>query len=230
MNYISELIGSFIFLVGGYTYMCNISLKDTLIQKLNYIELVLAWGLSVAFGLTVAIILGGPAYLNPSVVVGNLILGNINLSEALKYIAVEFLAAMLAVLFTNIFFKDSFKETKTSTRGIFAAYPIKRNIPLNFFQEFTASFLFIFILLLAISITNNPICIGALGFASVSLLALTLNSTGFSMNAMRSLFSSIWYKALKGKNKVDWEYQIIVNGLGSTLGGALATVVATLIK
>lgn len=67
MNYLSELIGSFIFSYGECTYMSNITLKNTLIGKLNYIELVIDWGLSVGFGLTVAIILGGPAYLNPRV-------------------------------------------------------------------------------------------------------------------------------------------------------------------
>lgn len=230
MNYLSELIGSLIFLVGGYTYMCNISLKNTLIEKLNYIELVFAWGLSVAFGLVIAIILGGPAYLNPGVLLGNLVLGKVNIIDALIYLVMEFLAAGIAVLFSTVFFKDSFKETKSSTRGIFAAYPVNRNLPLNFFQEFTASFLFIFILLLAISVTSNPICIGALGFATVALLALTLNSTGFSMNAMRSLFSSLWYQMFKGQNKVDWPYQIIVNGIGSTLGGILATIIVSLIK
>ena len=210
--------------------MCNVSLKDTLIQKLNYIELVFAWGLSVGFGLMIAVILGGPAYLNPGVVIGSIILGNAGLADAAIYLAMELLAAGAAVLFSLIFFRDSFKETTASTRGIFAAYPVKRNLPLNFFQEVAASFMFIFVLLLSISVTNNPICIGALGFLAVSFLALTLNSTGFSMNAMRSLFSSIWYWIFRGKDKVDWKYQLIVNGLGSTLGGALATIVVSLIK
>lgn len=39
MVYVSEFVGSLIFLLGGYAYMCNISLKKTLVGTLNYIEL-----------------------------------------------------------------------------------------------------------------------------------------------------------------------------------------------
>ena len=81
----------------------------TLVSALNYIELVFAWSLAVGFGLAIAAIMGGPAYLNPGVVFGSIIYG---------------------------------------------------------------------------------------GCGAVAFLALTLNSTGFSMNAMRSFFSSIWFAIL----------------------------------
>ena len=61
MKYLSEFVGSFIFLLGGYAYMCNISLKKTLVSTLNYIELVVAWSLAVGFGLAIAAIMQGPA-------------------------------------------------------------------------------------------------------------------------------------------------------------------------
>lgn len=58
------------------------------------------------------------------------------------------------------------------------------------------------------------------------ILSLTVNSTGFSMNAMRSVFSSIWFAILpmpnKDGEKVDWAYQLIVNLVGSSVGGILA--------
>ena len=59
------------FLLGGYAYMCNISLKKTLVSTLNYIKLVFAWSLAVGFGLATVVIMGGPAYLNPGVVFGS---------------------------------------------------------------------------------------------------------------------------------------------------------------
>ena len=40
MNYLSEFCESLVFLLGGYAYMCNVSLKKTLVSTLNYIELV----------------------------------------------------------------------------------------------------------------------------------------------------------------------------------------------
>ena len=83
MKYAAEFAGSLVFLIGGYAYVCNITLKKTLVSALNYVELVIAWSLAVGLGLTVAVIMGGPAYLNPGVVLGKVIVGGLDISEAL---------------------------------------------------------------------------------------------------------------------------------------------------
>lgn len=241
MNYLSEFVGSLIFLLGGYSYMCNVSLKKTLVSTLNYIELVVAWSLAVGFGLAIAAIMGGPAYLNPGVVIGSLIWNGLPIGEACMYLLMEFLAAGAAVLICMIFFYDSFKASGDAPkRGIFAAYPVEKNIPLNFVQEVIATFVFLFLVFMGIAgVTattgdNQSLVIGAVGFSAVAILALTLNSTGFSMNAMRSVFSSIWFAILpipnKNGEKVDWGYQLIVNLCGSTLGGILAVIATTCLK
>ena len=86
---------------------------------------------------------------------------------------------------------------------------------------------------MGIKATSNALVIGLVGFGAVALLALSLNSTGFSMNAMRSVFSSVWFALLpipnKGKEKVDWGYQLIVNLVGSSIGGILAVIVTGMI-
>ena len=254
---ISEFVGSLIFLLGGYAYMCNISLKKTLVGTLNYIELAVAWSLAVGFGLAVAVLLGGPAYLNPGVVFGQICMGNLAVKDALLFLLMEFLAAGAAEILCMIFFWDSFKESSgMSKRGIFSAYPVKKNLPLNFFQEVLATFVFLFLVLGTItgvtgaisgtidtgsgqlgSLTANiggnmaALQIGVVGFAAVLILSLTLNSTGFSMNAMRSVFSSIWFAILpfptKEGEKVDWVYQLVVNLAGSSVGGILAVLAVT---
>jgi len=233
MNYISEFVGSLIFLLGGYSYMCNATLKKTLIANLNYIELVMAWSLSVGFGLAVAVAMGGPAYLNPGVVLGNIIMNSLSIKEGLLYILMEFIAAGAAVMLTYYFFKDAFEaEPETSKRGIFAAYPAHKDLARNYLQEIVATFVFLFILFVSIKSISGPVVIGAVGAMAVAFMSLTLNSTGFSMNAMRSVFSSFWFTILPISYKydrVDWKYQIWVNLFGSTLGGALATIVAALI-
>ena len=133
MAYFSEFVGSFIFLLGGYAYMCNISLKKTLVSSLNYIELVFAWSLAVGFGLTMAAIMGGPAYLNPGVVFGCIVCGGLGVRDALIYLLMEFLAAGAAVFICMIFFWDSFKASADAPkRGIFSAYPVEKNLVLNF--------------------------------------------------------------------------------------------------
>lgn len=235
MVYLSEFVGSLIFLLGGYAYMCNISLKKTLVSALNYIELVVAWSLAVGLGLAAAVIMGGPAYLNPGVVLGNIILGRLEFGKAMMFLLMEFLAAGTAVAVCIIFFYDSFKASEGSKRGIFSAYPVEKNIPLNFVQEILATFAFLFLvftLLKATSGESAALQIAVIGFACVAILSLTLNSTGFSMNAMRSVFSSIWFAVLpipnKNGEKVDWGYQLIVNLVGSSIGGVLAVWVTSL--
>lgn len=235
MVYLSEFVGSLIFLLGGYSYMCNISLKKTLVGKLNYIELVVAWSLSVGFGLAIAVVMGGPAFLNPGVVFGKLIMGALPIADAALYLLMEFLAAGAAVLLCMIFFHDSFKASpEESKRGIFSAYPVEKNIALNFFQEVLATFVFLFLVFMGITGVTSPVTIGVVGFGAVALLSLSLNSTGFSMNAMRSVFSSIWFAILpipnKNGEKVDWGYQLIVNFVGSSIGGILAVVATTCIQ
>lgn len=235
MAYLAEFAGCLAFLLGGYAYMCNISLKKTLVGSLNYIELVFAWSLAVGFGLAIAVIMGGPAFLNPGAVIGTLIMGGVSVKDALIYLAIEFGTAGVAVLLCIIFFWDSFKASKEeSKRGIFAAYPVERNLALNFVQEILATFAFLFLVLLSITATGNALVIGVVGFAAVAILALTLNSTGFSMNAMRSVFSSIWFAILpmpnKNGEKVDWVYQLVVNLVGSTIGGVLAVIAVTVVK
>ena len=235
MSYLAEFVGSLIFLLGGYAYMCNINLKKTLVGKLNYIELTIAWALAVGFGLTTAVAMGGPAYLNPGVVIGNMIWNELSVKDGLIYISMEFLAAGVAEVLCLIFFYESFKATAdTSKRGIFAAYPVERNLPLNFAQEMMATFIFLFLVFMGIAATSSPVTIGVVGFGAVALLSLSLNSTGFSMNAMRSFFSSIWFAILpipnKGEDKIDWAYQFIVNFIASSIGGVLAVIVTTCIK
>lgn len=234
MAYLSEFVGSLIFLLGGYAYMCNINLKKTLVGTLNYIELVFAWSLAVGFGLAVAVAMGGPAYLNPGVVIGSMIWNGLAVTDGLIFILMEFLAAGTAIIICWIFFFDSFKATPgTDKRGIFSAYPVDKNMVLNFVQEVLATFFFLFVVFMGISKTGDPIMIGLVGFGAVALLALTLNSTGFSMNAMRSFFSSIWFAILPIPNKgakVDWTYQLCVNLVGSSIGGILAVIVTSILK
>lgn len=236
MKYAAEFAGSLVFLLGGYAYMCNVSLKKTLVSTLNYVELVIAWSLAVGLGLTTAVIMGGPAYLNPGVVFGNIITGALPVTEALIYLLMEFLAAGAAELLCMIFFWDSFKASPNAPkRGIFSAYPVEKNMALNFIQEVIATFAFLFLVFTCLKATSGEsaaLQIGVIGFAAVAILALTLNSTGFSMNAMRSVFSSIWFTILpfpnKNGEKVDWPYQLVVNLVGSSIGGILAVLVTGL--
>lgn len=234
MKYISEFVGSLVFLGLGYGYMCNIKLKKTLISEMRYIELVVAWALAIGLGLMMAVVMGGPAYLNPSIIIGQVILNNLPVIEAIKYLIAEFLAAGVAIEICLIFFYDSFKASPDVTKKeIFSAYPVTRNLLQNSVQEFIATFTLITLVLKICTISSTALQVGIIGFSCVGALALTYNSTGFSMNPMRSVFSSIWFTIFKmikvipttEEDKVDWTYQLIVNGLASTAGGLFAVLI-----
>jgi glycerol uptake facilitator-like aquaporin len=242
MKLLSEFVGSLIFLLGGYSYMANVTLKKhTLVSALNYIELVVAWSLAVGFGLATAVIMGGPALLNPGVAIGKMILGvmgsegGLSIQDGLLYIVMEFLAAGAAEIIVLVFFYDGFKDDKESSKhGIFAANAVNKNYLLNAVQEILATFLFLFLVFTCIKATSGDsaaLQIGVIGFCSVALLSLTLNSTGFSMNAMRSFFSSVWFAILPIPNKnskIDWAYQVGVNLVASSIGGVLAVLATSL--
>ncbi|MBR1736751.1 MAG: aquaporin [Firmicutes bacterium] len=174
--------------------MSNVTLKKhTLVTEMNYIELVVAWSLAVGFGLTTAAIMGGPALLNPGVALGQVIFNGMTVTDGLMYILMEFLAAGAAVLVVWIFFYDGFRDDKESSKhGIFASTPVNKNIPFNALQEIIATFMFLFIIFTCIKATSGDSAVlqtGVIGALDLSLVSLTLNSTGFSMNAMRSVFS-----------------------------------------
>ena len=231
----AEFMGCFIFLACGYAYTCNISLKNTLISTRNYIELVAAWSIAVGFGLAVSSVMGGYAFLNPGVALGNIVLGNIGVVDGLLHILTEFLAAGAAMLMCMVFFWGSFKASPdTPKRAIFSAYPVERNISLNFIQELLATFFFMLVLFISLTFVTNPLVTGLVGFGAVALLGFSFNSTGFSMNAMRSVFSSVWFVVIpfpnKNGEKVDWVYQITVNLVGSTVGGVLAVIAASFLR
>ncbi len=244
LYYLSELVGVLIFLGGGYAYGAQVNLKNTWVKEFNPIGAMIAWGTSLALGVAVSSAMGGPAALNPAVCLGLLITGGITGIQFWGLLLTEFVGAGLAVLIVWIFFWDNFKETtEGSKRGIFAAYPVKMNIGMNFLQELMASAMFIFILFMGL-MHNTPASIGLAGSAGITgqtlitficilWIASTYSNTGWSMNPMRSVFSSIWYAILPIQNKndkVDWKYQLIVNLCGSTVGMVIGVVLAWAVK
>lgn len=243
MYCLSELLGCIIFLAGGYAYSAQVNLKDTWVKTFKPIEAAFGWGTSLALGVVVASALGGPAALNPAVLLGLLIMKQISGAQFGMLLLMEFLAAGIAVVLVWVFFFNNFKDSvEESKRGIFAAYPVKMDIPVNFLQEIMASCMFIYILFLGL-MHNNASGLGMIGSTGITgqfvitlgciiWIAFTYSNTGWSMNPMRSVFSSVWYTILpiQNKDKVDWKYQLIVNLCGSTIGMVIGVVLAVVTK
>lgn len=239
LYYISEFLGCFLFVGAGYAYMASTNLKGTLVNKFEFLPCFLVWGIGLGSGVMVALKLGGPACLNSAVTLGKLIAGQLTLTQAFGLWIAEFLGAGFSVFLVMIFFWDNFKMSPDVPKsGFFAAKATTRHLPLNFLQEIIASATFTSLLFIGLlgadaSTTTGQISITLTGLASLLWVGFSYSATGFSMNPMRSVFSSIWYTILPIPNKidkVDWQYQLIVNLIGSTIGCIIAVYVEIAVK
>ena len=231
LYYFSEFIGCFLFVGAGYGYMASANLKGTLVNKFEFFPCFLVWGLGLGSGVMTAIQLGGPACLNPAVALGKAIIGAITVPQMFGLWLAEFLGAGFSVFLVMIFYWDNFKMSPDVPKaGFFSAKATTRHLPMNFLQEIIASTTFTSLLFFGLLHADGSTGVGQLqitltGLASLLWVGFSYSETGFSMNPMRSVFSSIWYTILPIPNKidkVDWEYQIIVNVGGSTIGCVLA--------
>lgn len=239
MYYFAEFIGCFLFVGAGYAYMASVNLKGTLVNKFEFLPCFLVWGIGLGSGVSVAIKLGSPACLNPAVALGKCLIGAISVQQMLGLWLAEFLGAGFSVALVMIFFWDNFKMSPDVPKaGFFSAKATTVHLPMNFVQEIIASATFtslLFIGLLNASVTTG---LGMLDVTMTGLLSLlwvgfSYSATGFSMNPMRSFFSSIWFTILpipEKHDKVDWKYQIIVNMFGSTIGCIIAVLIEAWVK
>ena len=97
-----------------------------------------------------------------------------------------------------------------------------------------AGYLIVFTCLKPTSGGYTALQIRVIGFAAVAVWALSLNGTNHSMNAMGSVFSSVWFAVSpspdKNGEKVDWPYQLAVNLARPLLGGIMAVFVTGLFR
>lgn len=237
--YIAEFIGCFLFVGAGYAYMASTNLKGTLVNKFEFLPCFLVWGLGLGSGVAVAMKFGSPACLNPAVALGKFLVGSLTIQQMLGLWLAEFLGAGFSVFLVMIFFWDNFKMSPDVPKaGFFAAKATTRHIPMNFLQEIIASATFTSLLFVGLlgadaSTSAGHIQVVLAGLASLLWVGFSYSATGFSMNPMRSFFSSIWYTILpipEKHDKVDWQYQFIVNVCGSTIGCIIAVLVEVLAK
>ena len=227
---IFEFIGTLVLILLGDGVCCATSLSKSKANGAGWVVITLGWGLAVMCGVFIA----GPysgAHLNPAVTLGFALAGQFDWAAVLPYIAAQMLGGFAGAVAVYIFYKDHFDATEDpdAKLGVFCTMPAIMNKGRNFFCEFLASWLLVFVILALGNKENLPeVGMGELGAFPVTMLIMAIGmslggTTGYAINPARDLAPRIAHAILpiKGKRESGWGYSWVPVA-GPICGGLFA--------
>lgn len=227
---IFEFIGTLVLILLGDGVCCATSLSKSKANGAGWVVITLGWGLAVMCGVFIA----GPysgAHLNPAVTLGFALAGQFDWAAVLPYIAAQMLGGFAGAVAVYIFYKDHFDATEDpdAKLGVFCTMPAIMNKVRNFFCEFLASWLLVFVILALGNKENLPeVGMGELGAFPVTMLIMAIGmslggTTGYAINPARDLAPRIAHAILpiKGKRDSGWGYSWVPVA-GPICGGLFA--------
>ncbi len=228
--FIAEMMGTMFLILLGDGVVANMLLKKTGGHGGGIISITAGWGFAVFVAAVVANSLGSNGEVNPATVIGGWIHGTYTTADLLPYIGGEITGAMLGAFLVWLLYKDHFDATSDQPdiqRACFCTAPSIRNIPLNFFSEFLATFVLLYV---ALSFTSPAVEIGSLSKWAITTLIWSIGlslggTTGYAINPCRDLGPRIMHAILpmKGKGGSDWSYSWVPI-LGPLLGAVFAAI------
>lgn len=227
---IFEFIGTLVLILLGDGVCCATSLSKSKANGAGWVVITLGWGLAVMCGVFIA----GPysgAHLNPAVTLGFALAGQFDWAAVLPYIAAQMLGGFAGAVAVYLFYKDHFDATEDpdAKLGVFCTMPAIMNKGRNFFCEFLASWLLVFVILVLGNKENLPeVGMGELGAFPVTMLIMAIGmslggTTGYAINPARDLAPRIAHAILpiKGKRDSGWGYSWVPVA-GPICGGLFA--------
>ena len=227
---IFEFIGTLVLILLGDGVCCATSLSKSKANGAGWVVITLGWGLAVMCGVFIA----GPysgAHLNPAVTLGFALAGQFEWAAVLPYIAAQLLGGFAGAVAVYLFYKDHFDATEDpdAKLGVFCTMPAIMNKGRNFFCEFLASWLLVFVILVLGNKENLPeVGMGELGAFPVTMLIMAIGmslggTTGYAINPARDLAPRIAHAILPIKDKRDsgWGYSWVPVA-GPICGGLFA--------
>ena len=227
---IFEFIGTLVLILLGDGVCCATSLSKSKANGAGWVVITLGWGLAVMCGVFIA----GPysgAHLNPAVTMGFALAGQFDWAAVLPYIAAQMLGGFAGAVAVYLFYKDHFDATEDpdAKLGVFCTMPAIMNKGRNFFCEFLASWLLVFVILALGNKENLPeVGMGELGAFPVTMLIMAIGmslggTTGYAINPARDLAPRIAHAILpiKGKRDSGWGYSWVPVA-GPICGGLFA--------
>ena len=239
---IFEFLGTMILVLLGDGVCAACTLNKSKAQGAGWVVITLAWGFAVMCGVFVAGPVSG-AHLNPAVTLGLALAGLFPWAGVLPYIVAQMLGGFAGAVLVYAFYVDHFAATSDNPDGMlgcFCTMPAIEHKTVNFFSEFLATFVLVFVIM-AIGTKGNtpmagdvPVGLGAVGAFPVTALIMSLGPglliypgfAGYAMNPARDLSPRCAHAILpiRGKRDSGWGYSWIPV-FGPLTGGAFAAAI-----
>ncbi len=228
--FMGELLGTMTLILLGNSVNAGVILKDTYAHGSGWIVITTGWGLAVIFGVTVALVVGSNAHINPAVTIG-VATATGEWAQVGVYIAGQMLGAMLGALLVWVHYYPHWERTDdpAGKRACFCTSPAVYNVPANMISEIIGTFM---LMLVAAAIFSDNLSPGGpppgVGPFLVGLLVWCIGlgiggTTGYAINPARDLGPRIVHALLpiSGKGDSGWNYAAIPVA-GPVIGAALA--------
>lgn len=236
--FMGELLGTMTLILFGNTVNAGVILKDTYAHDSGWIVITTGWGLAVIFGVTVALVVGSNAHINPAVTVG-VATATGEWAHVGTYIAGQMLGAMLGAVLVWVHYYPHWARTDdpAGKRACFCTSPAIPNVPANMISEIIGTFMLV---LVATAIFSDNLSPGGpppgVGPFLVGLLVWCIGlgiggTTGYAINPARDLGPRIVHAVLpiSGKGDSGWDYAAIPVA-GPVIGAVLAGLVVSVLQ
>ncbi|VHF34981.1 Glycerol uptake facilitator protein [Streptococcus pyogenes] len=224
MNFIGELLGTFILVLLGDGVVSACILNKTKAQNSGWIAIVLGWGIAVTVAVYISGFMSG-AHLNPAVTLAMTAIGSLPWSQVVTYLVAQFLGAL--VLYLHYY--PHWKETKDAGTilACFSTGPAIRHTWSNLLGEALGTAVLV---ITVMAIGPNKVAAGfgpiIVGFVVMAVGFSLGATTGYAINPARDLGPRIMHALLPIPNKgdSDWSYAWIPV-LGPILGGVAGALI-----
>lgn len=228
MNFIGELLGTFILVLLGDGVVSACIMNKTKAQNSGWIAIVLGWGIAVTVAVYISGFMSG-AHLNPAVTLAISAIGSLPWSQVVTYLVAQFLGAMLGALVLYLHYYPHWKETKDAGTilACFSTGPAIRHTWSNLFGEALGTAVLV---ITVMAIGPNKVAAGfgpiIVGFVVMAVGFSLGATTGYAINPARDLGPRIMHSLLPIPNKgdSDWSYAWIPV-LGPILGGVAGALI-----
>ncbi|MCB2833107.1 aquaporin family protein [Streptococcus dysgalactiae subsp. dysgalactiae] len=228
MNFIGELLGTFILVLLGDGVVSACILNKTKAQNSGWIAIVLGWGIAVTVAVYISGFMSG-AHLNPAVTLAMAAIGSLPWSQVVTYLVAQFLGAMLGALVLYLHYYPHWNETKDAGTilACFSTGPAIRHTWSNLFGEALGTAVLV---ITVMAIGPNKVAAGfgpiIVGFVVMAVGFSLGATTGYAINPARDLGPRIMHTLLPIPNKgdSDWSYAWIPV-LGPILGGVAGALI-----
>lgn len=210
MNFIGELLGTFILVLLGDGVVSACILNKTKAQNSGWIAIVLGWGIAVTVAVYISGFMSG-AHLNPAVTLAMAAIGSLPWSQVVTYLVAQFLGAMLGALVLYLHYYPHWKETKDAGTilACFSTGPAIRHAWSNLLGEALGTAVLV---ITVMAIGPNKVAAGfgpiIVGFVVMAVGFSLGATTGYAINPARDLGPRIMHALLPIPNKgdSDWSY------------------------